>query len=68
LDRSGCCHPPKTIYPALNQDRNTAGLVRGYQLLERLPRDHLTFAFLPWGAAAAILLEWGRRLNERDGP
>jgi tRNA(fMet)-specific endonuclease VapC len=37
----------------LNQAKNTAGLIRGYEFLERLPRDYLTFALLPFDHPAA---------------
>jgi tRNA(fMet)-specific endonuclease VapC len=37
----------------LNQAKNSADLVRGYVLLERLPRDYLAFLFLPFDAASA---------------
>jgi tRNA(fMet)-specific endonuclease VapC len=41
----------------LNQAKNTAGLIRGYQLLERLPRDYLTFTLLPFDAPAATVYD-----------
>jgi len=37
----------------LNQAKNTASLIRGYEILERLPRDYLTFALLPFDLPAA---------------
>jgi tRNA(fMet)-specific endonuclease VapC len=39
----------------LNQAKNSAGLVRGYQFLERLPRDYSTFALLPFDSASAAI-------------
>ena len=54
----------------LNQAKNSAGLVRGYQFLERLPRDYLTFALLPFDSASAAiydrLLARNLRLNAMD--
>ncbi len=41
----------------LNQAKNTSGLIRGYQLLERLPRDYLTFALLPFDTPAATVYD-----------
>ncbi len=41
----------------LNQAKNTAGLIRGYQLLERLPRDYLAFTFLPFDAPSAAIYD-----------
>lgn len=37
----------------LNQAKNSAGLVRGYELLERLPRDYLAFVLLPFDLVSA---------------
>jgi tRNA(fMet)-specific endonuclease VapC len=37
----------------LNQARTSAALVRGYQLLDRLPRDYTNFVMLPFDAVAA---------------
>jgi tRNA(fMet)-specific endonuclease VapC len=39
----------------LNQAKNTTGLVRGYEMLERLPRDYLAFALLPFDAPSAVI-------------
>jgi tRNA(fMet)-specific endonuclease VapC len=47
----------------LNQAKNTAGLVRGYVLLERLPRDYVSFALLPFDAASAATYDHLRGLN-----
>src|SRR2546423_14991559 len=41
----------------LNQAKNSSGLVRGYELLERLPRDYLAFALLPFDAAIAAIYD-----------
>jgi tRNA(fMet)-specific endonuclease VapC len=41
----------------LNQAKNTSGLIRGYQLMERLPRDYLTFPLLPFDPAAATVCD-----------
>jgi tRNA(fMet)-specific endonuclease VapC len=41
----------------LNQAKNSAGLIRGYRLLERLPRDYLTFALLPFDAPGAMMYD-----------
>jgi tRNA(fMet)-specific endonuclease VapC len=41
----------------LNQAKNSAGLIRGYALMERLPRDYLTFAFLSFDAASVACLD-----------
>ena len=41
----------------LNQAKNTAGLIRGYQLLERLSRDYLTFTLLPFDPSAATVYD-----------
>ena len=41
----------------LNQAKNSAGLIRGYQLLERLPRDYLAFVLLPFDAASAAIYD-----------
>jgi tRNA(fMet)-specific endonuclease VapC len=37
----------------INQAKNSAGLVRGYELLARLPRDYAAFALLPFDAGSA---------------
>jgi tRNA(fMet)-specific endonuclease VapC len=37
----------------LNQAKNSAGLIRGYVFLERLPRDYLAFTLLPFDAPSA---------------
>ena len=39
----------------LNQAKNSSGLIRGYQLLERLPRDYLSFMCLPFDARSAAI-------------
>src|SRR5438874_177187 len=39
----------------LNQAKNSARLVHGYELLERLPRDYLAFFLLPFDSSAAAL-------------
>lgn len=41
----------------LNQAKNTCGLMRGYRLLERLPRDYLTFTLLPFDPSAAAVYD-----------
>jgi len=41
----------------LNQAKNSAGLIRGYELLERLPRDYLAFVMLPFDAPSAALYD-----------
>ena len=54
----------------LNQAKNSAGLIRGYELLERLPRDYLAFALLPFDAPSATiydrLLGQGLRIGAMD--
>src|SRR5262245_12662218 len=54
----------------LNQAKNTAGLIRGYEFLERLPRDYLTFALLPFDLPAAnlydVLLAQNLRVHRMD--
>jgi tRNA(fMet)-specific endonuclease VapC len=54
----------------LNQAKSTAGLVRGYQLLERLLRDYLAFTLLPFDPPAAAvydgLLAQGLRVGTMD--
>jgi tRNA(fMet)-specific endonuclease VapC len=54
----------------INKARDAAGLVRGYGLLERLPRDYLAFSLLPFdGPEAAIyyqLLGQNLRINVMD--
>lgn len=54
----------------LNQAKNSAGLIRGYELLERLPRDYLAFAFLPFDVPSATiydgLLAQNLRVNAMD--
>jgi len=51
----------------LNQAKNTAGLVRGYALLERLPRDYLSFVLLPFDSAAGVIYDQLLRPNLRIG-
>jgi len=41
----------------LNQAKNSAGLIRGYELLERLPRDYLAFALLSFDAPSAAIYD-----------
>jgi tRNA(fMet)-specific endonuclease VapC len=41
----------------LNRAKNSAGLIRGYALLERLPRDFLAFALLPFDASSAAIYD-----------
>ena len=41
----------------LNQAKNSNGLIRGYELLERLPRDYLAFALLPFDAPTAAIYD-----------
>ena len=51
----------------LNQAKNSSGLVRGYELLERLPRDYLSFALLPFDSASATIYDQLLGLNLRVG-
>ncbi len=51
----------------LNQAKNSAGLMRGYELLERLPRAYLVFALLPFDASAAALYDGLLAQNLRVG-
>jgi tRNA(fMet)-specific endonuclease VapC len=51
----------------LNQAKNSAGLVRGYALLERLPRDYLAFGLLPFDAASAAIYDQLLGQNLRVG-
>ncbi|MDB5391352.1 MAG: PilT protein domain protein [Planctomycetaceae bacterium] len=41
----------------INRARDSDGLLRGYQLLARLPRDYLTFVFLPFDAASIAIYD-----------
>lgn len=41
----------------LNQAKNSASLVRGYELLERLPRDYLAFTMLSFDAPSATVFD-----------
>src|ERR1700730_7436139 len=41
----------------LNQAKNSAGLIRGYEFLERLPRDYLAFPLLPFDAPSAAIYD-----------
>lgn len=54
----------------LNQAKNSADLIRGYQLLERLPRDYLAFALLPFDPPSAVkysgLVAQNLRVNTMD--
>jgi tRNA(fMet)-specific endonuclease VapC len=49
----------------LSQAKNSVGLVRGYQLMERLPRDCLAFALLPFDTASAVIYDQLRGQNLR---
>lgn len=51
----------------LNQAKNSAGLIRGYELLERLPRDYLSLALLPFDAPSAALYDGLLAQNLRIG-
>jgi tRNA(fMet)-specific endonuclease VapC len=51
----------------LNQAKNSTGLVRGYVLLERLPRDYLAFVLLPFDSAAATIYDQLLGQNLRVG-
>jgi tRNA(fMet)-specific endonuclease VapC len=51
----------------LNQAKNSAGLVRGYVLLERLPRDYLAFVLLPFDSAGATIYDQLLGQNLRVG-
>jgi tRNA(fMet)-specific endonuclease VapC len=54
----------------VGQAKNSAGLIRGYQLLERLPRDYLTFALHPFDVPSETiydgLLAQNLRVNSMD--
>src|SRR6266851_9409138 len=41
----------------LNQAKNSAGLILGYELLGRLPRDYLAFTLLPFDAPGAAIYD-----------
>jgi tRNA(fMet)-specific endonuclease VapC len=51
----------------INQARGSSGLVRGYELLERLPRDYLSFALLPFDNMSATIYDRLLGLNLRVG-
>jgi tRNA(fMet)-specific endonuclease VapC len=51
----------------LNQARNSAGLIHGYQFLERLPRDYLAFTLLPFDGPSAAIYDRLLRQNLRIG-
>jgi len=51
----------------INQAKNSAGLVRGYALLERLPADYLAFGLLPFDSSAATSYDRLIGLNLRIG-
>ena len=51
----------------LNQAKNSPGLIRGYELLERLPRDYLAFTLLPFDSAAATIYDQLVSRNLRVG-
>lgn len=51
----------------LNQARNSAGLIRGYALLERLPRAYLAFALLPFDSTSAAIYDRWFSQNLRIG-
>ena len=55
----------------LNHAKNSTRLIRGYELLERLPRDYLAFPLLPFDAPSATIYDGllARNLRIRhDGP
>jgi len=41
----------------LNRAKNSNDLIRGYRLLERLPRDYLSFALHPFDAPSAVIYD-----------
>jgi len=43
--------------PFLTKRKNSVGLIRGYELLERLPRDYLTFSLLPFDPPSAAIYD-----------
>jgi tRNA(fMet)-specific endonuclease VapC len=49
----------------LNQTKTSAGLIRGYEMLERLPRDYLAFTLLPFDAPSATIYDGLRAQNLR---
>lgn len=51
----------------INQAKDSGGLVRGYELLERLPRDYLAFAFLPFDSGSAAIYDQLLGQNLRIG-
>jgi tRNA(fMet)-specific endonuclease VapC len=51
----------------LNQAKNSQGLIRGYEILERLPRDYLSFTMLPFDTAAATMYDQLLGQNLRIG-
>ena len=51
----------------LNQAKNSAGLIRGYLLLARLPRDYLAYALLPFDAPSAVIYDGLLAQNLRIG-
>lgn len=54
----------------LNRATNSAGLIRGYELLQRLPLDYLVFTLLPFDPSSAMhydhLLGLNLRVNAID--
>jgi tRNA(fMet)-specific endonuclease VapC len=51
----------------LDQAKNTGGLIRGYELMERLPRDYLTFDLLPFDTPSAAIYDRLLAQNLRIG-
>jgi tRNA(fMet)-specific endonuclease VapC len=51
----------------LNQAKNSVGLIRGYELMERLPSDYLAFALLPFDTASAAVYDQFLGQNLRVG-
>lgn len=51
----------------INKAKDTIGLVRGYQLLGRLPGDYLAFTLLQFDAAAATIYDQFLQQNLRVG-
>jgi tRNA(fMet)-specific endonuclease VapC len=54
----------------LNQAKSSIGLIKGYELLQRLPHDYLVFTLLPFDSASATiydgLLAQNLRVNTMD--
>jgi tRNA(fMet)-specific endonuclease VapC len=51
----------------LNQAKGSSGLVRGYELLGRLPGDYLAFVMLPFDNTSATVYDQLLGLNLRVG-